>query len=83
MLTSTVLSIAILLIPNTVGAHEDHSHQLEKRATLNGPCTGANGAPGVCISTTSCTADGGTHILNACPGKALFRHETRLVDLCS
>lgn len=73
MLTSTVLSIAILLIPNVVGAHEGHphEHQLEKRATLNGPCTGAGGAPGVCISTTDCTADGGTHILNACPGKAV------------
>ncbi|KAL8852523.1 MAG: hypothetical protein Q9221_002647 [Calogaya cf. arnoldii] len=80
MLTSTVLSIAIFLIPNTVSAHEGHPHQLEKRATLNGPCTGAGGAPGVCISTTSCTADGGTHILNACPGKAVFRDETRLAS---
>ncbi|KAI4089317.1 MAG: hypothetical protein LQ344_005449 [Seirophora lacunosa] len=71
MHTSTVLSVAILLIPNLVtahGAHDAHPHQLYQRATTNGPCTGAGGRPGVCISTADCTADGGTHILNACPG---------------
>ncbi|KAL8880182.1 MAG: hypothetical protein Q9198_002356 [Flavoplaca austrocitrina] len=64
---STVLSVAILLIPNVVNAHDGHHpHQLVERATLNGPCTGAGGAPGVCISTADCTSDGGTHIQNAC-----------------
>ncbi|KAL8915811.1 MAG: hypothetical protein Q9208_008832 [Pyrenodesmia sp. 3 TL-2023] len=65
MHTSTVLSIAVLLIPNIVNANV---LQPVKRAVVDGPCTGAGGAPGVCIATTSCTADGGTHILNACPG---------------
>ncbi|EZF35491.1 D-alanyl-d-alanine carboxypeptidase [Trichophyton interdigitale] len=37
-------------------------------ATLNGPCTGAGGAPGTCISTSSCTKAGGKYISNACPG---------------
>ncbi|EFE33521.1 uncharacterized protein ARB_07466 [Trichophyton benhamiae CBS 112371] len=37
-------------------------------ATLNGPCTGARGAPGICISTSSCTKAGGSYISNACPG---------------
>lgn len=65
MHTSTILSIAVILIPNIVNANV---LQPVKRAVVDGPCTGAGGAPGVCISTTSCTADGGTHILNACPG---------------
>ena len=38
------------------------------RSTLNGGCTGAGGAPGVCISTSSCHSGGGTYISNACPG---------------
>lgn len=38
------------------------------RSTLNGPCVGVNGTPGVCISTSSCSDDGGTFISNACPG---------------
>ncbi|KAL9026336.1 MAG: hypothetical protein Q9196_004986, partial [Gyalolechia fulgens] len=62
---STILSITALLIPNIVNANVP---PLAKRAVLNGPCTGSGGAPGVCISTGDCTADGGTHILNACPG---------------
>ena len=40
---------------------------LSPRATANGPCTGANAAPGVCISTSSCSAGGGSYISNACP----------------
>ena len=73
MYPSTVLSVAILLIPNIVNAHDGHHpHDLVKRSTLNGPCTGAGGAPGVCISTASCTSDGGTHIQGACSGKALL-----------
>lgn len=38
------------------------------RSTLNGPCTGKDGAPGVCVPTKSCTRDNGTYIDNACPG---------------
>ncbi|KAL9011392.1 MAG: hypothetical protein Q9173_003759 [Seirophora scorigena] len=76
MHTSTFVSVAILLIPNLATAHDSydaHPHQLYQRSTLNGPCTGANGQPGVCISTADCTADGGTHILNACPGPTDFK----------
>ncbi|KAF2254933.1 hypothetical protein BU26DRAFT_475483 [Trematosphaeria pertusa] len=41
---------------------------LAPRSSVNGPCTGAGGAPGVCISTSSCSSDGGSFISNACPG---------------
>lgn len=66
MYTSTVFSIAVLLISSNVNAyvHPD----LVERATLNGPCTGSGGAPGVCISTGDCTSGGGNYITNACPG---------------
>ncbi|KAF2877119.1 hypothetical protein BDV95DRAFT_601534 [Massariosphaeria phaeospora] len=37
-------------------------------ARINGPCTGENGAVGVCVPTASCTRDNGTYISNACPG---------------
>src|SRR2546423_11348243 len=37
-------------------------------ASVNDPCTGSGGAPGVCISTSACTNGGGTFISNACPG---------------
>ncbi|KAL8702354.1 MAG: hypothetical protein Q9224_000001 [Gallowayella concinna] len=63
MHTSTILSMAVLIIPNFVIAHT-----LVERATVDGPCTGAGGAPGVCIATAKCTSGGGTHISNACPG---------------
>jgi hypothetical protein len=58
------------LIPAIVllGANTIQASVLAERAVLNGPCTGSGGAPGVCIPTTDCTAGGGTHILNACPG---------------
>ncbi|PFH49316.1 glycoside hydrolase family 24 protein [Amanita thiersii Skay4041] len=36
------------------------------RATLNGQCT-ANGIPGVCLSTTTCSSGGGTSIAGFCP----------------
>lgn len=36
-------------------------------AALNGRCTGANGASGVCVSTTSCDHIGGVSIVGACP----------------
>ena len=39
-----------------------------QRSTLNGACTGQGGAPGVCVSTSSCSASGGTYITGACPG---------------
>lgn len=35
---------------------------------VNDPCTGAGGAPGVCISTSACANKGGTSISGACPG---------------
>jgi len=38
------------------------------RSTENGQCTGKGGAPGVCISTSSCSSGGGSYISNACPG---------------
>ena len=63
MYTSSLLSIAILVIPNLVQAHT-----LIERATVNGPCTGSGGTPGVCIATGKCRADGGTYISDACPG---------------
>ena len=34
---------------------------------LNGACTGAGGAPGVCVRTASCSSAGGTSIQGACP----------------
>lgn len=63
MYTSSLLSIAVLVIPNLVQANT-----LVERAVVDGPCTGLGGAPGVCIATASCTSDGGNYILNACPG---------------
>ena len=41
---------------------------LAPRSSVNGPCTGADGVPGVCISTSSCSSGGGKYISNACPG---------------
>lgn len=41
---------------------------LAPRSVLNGPCTGAGGAPGVCISKSSCSGGGGVSIVGACPG---------------
>lgn len=43
---------------------------LAPRSSVDGPCTGAGGAPGVCISTSSCSSGGGSYISNACPGTA-------------
>ena len=37
-------------------------------AAINDPCTGAGGAPGVCIATAGCTSGGGQFISGACPG---------------
>lgn len=44
------------------------SNPLTPRASENGACTGANNAPGVCVSTKSCSDAGGSFIDNACPG---------------
>lgn len=44
-----------------------HGGVLEERAILNGACTGADKAPGVCIPTSKCTSAGGNHITGACP----------------
>ena len=38
------------------------------RSELDGPCTGASFAPGVCVPTAKCTASGGSFISDACPG---------------
>ncbi|KAJ9656580.1 hypothetical protein H2201_008492 [Coniosporium apollinis] len=40
------------------------------RAAVNEPCYGAGGAPGVCISTSTCSSAGGTSIVGACPRDA-------------
>ena len=37
-------------------------------AVLNGPCTGKEYAPGVCVTTSKCSSSGGTFIFNTCPG---------------
>jgi len=58
-LLTTVLLIAATVEANAVSA---------RQTTVNGPCTGANGVTGVCVSTSSCTADGGSYISNACLG---------------
>lgn len=63
MHTSSLLSTAILLLPTFI-----HAHILFERSTIDGPCTGAAGAPGACIATAKCTSGGGTYISNACPG---------------
>ena len=41
---------------------------LFERSVENGSCKGSGGAPGVCIATSKCTADGGKFISGACPG---------------
>ncbi|KAL8846553.1 MAG: hypothetical protein Q9221_008360 [Calogaya cf. arnoldii] len=66
MYTPAILSVAILIIPNLANAHG--AHHLVERSLLNGPCTGAGGAPGVCIPRAQCTSGGGQHIQYACQG---------------
>ncbi|KAG9228435.1 hypothetical protein BJ875DRAFT_489873 [Amylocarpus encephaloides] len=36
-------------------------------AAVNEPCVGSGGAPGVCVSSASCTSTGGKSISGACP----------------
>ncbi|EEH05738.1 conserved hypothetical protein [Histoplasma capsulatum G186AR] len=39
-------------------------------AAVNGPCSGTSDTPGyygICISTSSCRANGGTYVNNRCP----------------
>lgn len=45
-----------------------HASAILERAALNGPCTGKNNAPGVCIPTAKCSSGGGEFISNRCPG---------------
>lgn len=45
-----------------------HSSTIAERAVLNGPCTGKDNAPGVCVATSECSSFHGTFISNACPG---------------
>ncbi|KAK1760287.1 hypothetical protein QBC47DRAFT_312648 [Echria macrotheca] len=39
-------------------------------AALNEPCYGSGGVAGVCVTTSTCTASGGTTITGACPADA-------------
>ncbi|KAJ9661291.1 hypothetical protein H2198_002034 [Neophaeococcomyces mojaviensis] len=61
-----------LLIAASTSVDASLSERVEEYvlATLaeNGPCVGRGGAPGVCISTQSCSNGGGTYISNKCPG---------------
>ncbi|KAF2009325.1 hypothetical protein BU24DRAFT_468295 [Aaosphaeria arxii CBS 175.79] len=61
MLPMTIISSLIFFTAISASA-------LEPRAKVDGPCTGKSGIGGVCISTSSCTKDGGSYISNACPG---------------
>jgi len=45
-----------------------YAHELDPHSEVDGPCTGANGNPGVCIKTDKCTHAGGSFISSACPG---------------
>ena len=65
MITSRLLIVLALSFWGTTLASVS---RLRERSTVNGQCTGKDGAPGVCIDTTSCTDDGGSYISNACPG---------------
>jgi hypothetical protein len=56
-------SVFLISLISTVSA-------LAPRSSVNGACTGAGGAPGVCIATASCSSGGGSYISNACPGTA-------------
>ncbi|KAK3331423.1 putative NlpC/P60-like cell-wall peptidase [Apodospora peruviana] len=44
------------------------AQNITERSTVNGACNGSGGAPGVCIDTKACSADGGSFISDACPG---------------
>jgi len=37
------------------------------RAAVNEPCVGSGGAPGVCLTSSSCSSAGGTTLNGACP----------------
>ncbi|KAI9901093.1 hypothetical protein N3K66_002910 [Trichothecium roseum] len=39
-------------------------------AAVNEPCIGADGNPGVCVASASCSSSGGTAISGACPADA-------------
>ncbi|EON66226.1 hypothetical protein W97_05619 [Coniosporium apollinis CBS 100218] len=59
---------SILFGAALLGAPIVQASALVERAVVDGPCTGAGGAPGSCISTAKCSAGGGTSITGACPG---------------
>ncbi|KAJ9641367.1 hypothetical protein H2199_005337 [Coniosporium tulheliwenetii] len=59
---------SILFGAALLGAPIVQASALAERAVVDGPCTGAGGAPGSCISTAKCSAGGGTSITGACPG---------------
>ena len=58
----------LLFLPLSIHLTLSSTLNLTPRSELNGPCTGAGGAPGVCISITNCDDGGGQTIIDACPG---------------
>lgn len=62
LLIITILTLALRASFTTA------SSVLVGRSELDGPCTGASSAPGVCVPTAKCTASGGSFISDACPG---------------
>lgn len=64
MYLSTASTLLLALIPVALA----NLHSPVSRSVVNGACTGAGGAPGVCVATASCTSAGGSYISNACPG---------------
>ncbi|KAG9042463.1 hypothetical protein FS837_010830 [Tulasnella sp. UAMH 9824] len=44
-----------------------NSEEVFEVSAINGRCTGANNAPGVCIATQDCTRAGGEFVSNRCP----------------
>jgi hypothetical protein len=58
-----------------------------RRSEENGPCTGKNGAPGVCVPTAKCSSAGGEYISNAvsldCSRSSPTFRELRMVSLTS
>jgi hypothetical protein len=62
---SSLIPVILLFGAQTVQAN---AISLAERSVVDGACTGAGGAPGVCIPTAKCTSGGGKFISNACPG---------------
>lgn len=67
MIFTKLLSLTLLSLANAHPEPIPLSNALVPRTTLNGPCTGASGKPGVCIATKACTSGGGTFVNDKCP----------------